>query len=277
MSAGAMELARQLQANTQGHITGLLKNVEVDERGAYYGIIDHPTQTRIISTTRRLIRYENSGEGRRWNRGVEAHGMIGAQMVNREQNGDPWTFGSMIALTTPFEKRCASGRWPAEDEGVVGYCHGMNWAIMHCDMLGGGIPYEIAVGTATTKLASCFGCTTFMYASGFPPSFIHLGRAESWVPPPFNKTDNLDGEVGCRSARRLHGMWAEKVADWLRLGASDIQDYVVRGDYSSAMNKLHSAVNHRARLPSAETANLFLDALTVHDSDYKRLSRVFGI
>jgi len=43
-------------------------------------------------------------------------------------------------------------------------------------------PYEIAVGTETTKLASCFTCTLFMYANGYPPSAIHLGQGASWVP-----------------------------------------------------------------------------------------------
>src|SRR5262249_40158962 len=26
-------------------------------------------------------------------------------------------------------------------------------------------------------------CTTYMYATGFPPSSTHLGRGESWIPP----------------------------------------------------------------------------------------------
>ena len=41
---------------------------------------------------------------------------------------------------------------------------------------------EIASGSVTTKLSSCFGCTTYMWANGFPPSATHLGQANSWHP-----------------------------------------------------------------------------------------------
>src|SRR5206468_879930 len=45
-----------------------------------------------------------------------------------------------------------------------------------------GITIEVAAGGATKKLASCFGCTTFMLANGRMPDGIHLGEAASWAP-----------------------------------------------------------------------------------------------
>jgi hypothetical protein len=89
----------------------------------------------------------------------------------------------------------------------------MNWAIMHTALLGGGTAYEVAVGFETSKLASCFGCTTFMYANGAPPSFMHFGRAESWVPIPCNARDNPDYARGqTDTIDTLRSNWAGAVA-----------------------------------------------------------------
>jgi hypothetical protein len=271
MSSEALKFARELQANTQSEELG--GTPLMDERGAYYGIVDFPGQVRLISTTRRLIKY--SGEGGRWKRDVDAHGMIKAQMDNfRSPNARPWSFGSMGALDTPFERKLSRGEFPRNGEGVVGYCHGMNWAIMHTALLGGGTAYEVAVGSGTTKLASCFGCTTFMYANGAPPSYMHFGRAESWVPTPTNETDNPDYKD--RSTGKIDALvsnWAGAVAGFLENGASILKACGAEG-YRSLASKLETTLARRQE--SLKKANLFLDALTVHESDLKRLSRALS-
>lgn len=279
MSKEAMEFALDLQANTQGAMEfqdfSGGKNQELsfdsmDERGAYYGIVDYPNEVRLTSTTRRLIGYTGS-EGRRWNSGAAAHGMIPAQMANFEKGTSPWGFGSMAALDTPFERKCSKGEYPGENEGVVGYCHGMNWSIMHCKLLGGGTPYEVAVGTGTTKLASCFGCTTFMYANGFPPSYVHLGRAESWVPVPVNGTDNPEFKGDNTAAiTGLNDAWANTVSAFLVDGANLLK-FKASDSHKTVATKLIGALGKRSS--NMDKANMFLDALTVHDSDYKRLNR----
>jgi hypothetical protein len=245
----------------------------MDERGAYYGIVDFPGQVRMVSTTRRLIKY--SGEGGRWKRDVDAHGMIKAQMDNfRSHDPRPWSFGSMGALDTPFERKLSRGEFPSNGEGVVGYCHGMNWAIMHTALLGGGTAYEVAVGSGTTKLASCFGCTTFMYANGAPPSYMHFGRAESWVPIPTNVTDNPDyKERNTGKIDALVNNWAGAVAGFLENGASILKTCGAEG-YRSLAGKLETTLARKQE--SLKKANLFLDALTVHESDLKRLNRALA-
>jgi hypothetical protein len=40
----------------------------------------------------------------------------------------------------------------------------------------------MSLGVNTFKLASCIGCSFFMFANGYAPSATHLGRAESWLP-----------------------------------------------------------------------------------------------
>jgi hypothetical protein len=68
-----------------------------------------------------------------------------------------------------------------QQHGVVQYIHGMSWAMREAIRWGPWCTaYEIAVGSKTRKLASCFACTTYMWASGFPAFSTHLGRGESW-------------------------------------------------------------------------------------------------
>ena len=55
---------------------------------------------------------------------------------------------------------------------------------------------EVAVGN-TIKLASCFGCTTFMIANLRQPSHIHLGRAESWAPADPGNAFAMEQLTGC--------------------------------------------------------------------------------
>ncbi len=274
MSPKALKFARELQANTQGGEFG--DDGVQGERGAYYGIIDHPTEVRMVSTTRRLIKYAD--EGGRWNAGIEAHGLIEAQMKNYKNpktKGDAWSYGSMGALDTAFERRLSKGDFPAADEGVVGYCHGMNWAIMHTAILGGGTAYEVAVGFETTKLASCFGCTTFMYANGAPPSYMHFGRAESWVPIPLNKDDNPDYAADTEDTiDALHSNWAGAVAGFLETGASLLQVCGSDAAYRSTARNLGQLLKKKPS--SLAKANLLLDAFTVHESDLKRVLRAIG-
>jgi hypothetical protein len=272
MSPKAMRMALDLQANTQGVFKQFKKlgmDKEVAERGAYYGIVDHPTEERLISTTRRLIPYDRA-EGKRWNSGQPAQGMIGGQMKFHDPKKNPWNSMSMAALDTPFERRLAGGNWPKANEGVVGYCHGMNMAIMHCALLGGGTPYEVAVGTATTKLASCFGCTTFMYATDAPPSCIHFGKAESWVPIPINSVDNPDyngNQIGIIDG--LHRKWADTVATFLTEGVE-----ILARKGATPYKRMAPALRFelKKRKNNLDRANIFLDALTVHKSEWARLT-----
>jgi hypothetical protein len=68
-------------------------------------------------------------------------------------------------------------------DDIGAYTHGMVQAVYKAYSLGPSCtPYEISVGKVTTKMASCFPCTLFIDALGYPPTAIHLGRGESWAP-----------------------------------------------------------------------------------------------
>lgn len=282
LSPQARGFALELIANTTGGLRGQFRSGDQDtgairERGAYYGIVDDPEgrETRLISTTRRLIPYRGV-EGYRWKKGEKGHGFIQAQYgaLQNPQGKDHWDMGSMASLDTPFERRIRSGDLPNENEGVVGYCHGMNWAIMHCKLLGRGTPYEIAVGEGTTKLASCFGCTTFMYATGFPPSAIHFGRAESWVPVPDNALDNpeIGKPVPNSKIRDLLTQWSAAVAGYIRGGAEILAKSSISEEYRTRVQHLKASCS--GSISDRDVANKFLDALTMHESEVKRVIAV---
>lgn len=265
--------------------TGLdeLREENLDkEFGAYYGIVDHPDNVppRVISSVRCLIPY--GGEPARWNRGVALHGLIGYEQEDARPSESPKQAGS-------FEPTGMIREWAARGGGecVCGYCHGMVWAVgMARTDFPGGIPYEIALGEKTLKLASCFGCTTFLYANGIAPASMHLGRSESWIPLPEDDYGLgglayfSDEEAARVVVRQLNGAWEDSVAGWLRTGAEIIAaNQSVDGKaplFSGAAAGIASKLLDEARRrDNAAAAALFLDALTVHEKkDVDRLRAI---
>lgn len=163
---------------------------------------------------------------------------------------------------------------PPTREDVVGYTHGMIQAIYKAYSLGPScIPYEIAVGDVTKKLASCFPCTMFMTALGYPPSAGHLGRGESWVPlyEPYNpgapREPNESGVI-----RDLNYAWANACGMWLRYGVGVLKQAKVNSSHAAAVENLFNYVEARPKDP-AVGATLILDALTVHDKESTRIDR----
>ena len=157
---------------------------------------------------------------------------------------------------------------------VATYTHGMIQAIYKAYALGPSCaPYEIAVGDRTKKMASCLGCTFFMYAVGYPPTSIHLGSAESWAPlyAPYNPQGPTEpNEPGV--VRDLNNAWMEKCRDWLAIGLEVLDEAPVSTSHRSSRDAVVEFLHARAGDPSA-AGNLILDALTIHDSELNRLAR----
>jgi hypothetical protein len=137
-------------------------------------------------------------------------------------------------------------------------------------------PYEIAVGKETTKLASCFACTLFMYANGFPPSDIHLGKALSWAPVyqtgSTGKYNVTDGVISMMTLR-----WSLECEQQLRLGAELLAAPTagVSAAHAPRVPKIIEFLEAHTDDPHAG-GNLVLDALTVHDKESERVRRVLG-
>ncbi|UOA10472.1 hypothetical protein [Methylobacter sp. S3L5C] len=228
------------------------------ERGAYYGVADlnNGQVYGPIATTRQVYR-NNSG---RW-----------------MNPGQGWIFtptgeiasGSHAAMVDTDDERYiqALGGGMSADDLVVGYCHGMIFAEHICMVSGGGTAYEISMNEQTCKNASCFGCATFMFANGMPPSWMHLGSAESWSPLPedagnFAYHAHFNNDRLESVAKSMNNAWTTAVARWMKEG-------VIYPRNSSKLSSLKSAL---ASKNDREIAYLFLDALTIHgNNDFKRI------
>jgi hypothetical protein len=183
-------------------------------------VVDDRTNNRLyVRPTKRVVDLDDQ----RWHPGV-GNGNWGliCRTDADQPNLQPLANGGMGPLPTPV---------PAE--GRVGYIHGMCSAIQKCLEWGGDcVPFEVATGTATTKMASCFACSTYMHANGYPPSSMHLGRGESWVPPAnhYSNGDHSDmpqyddGMVQLGRQR-----WNERIHDFITLGSSILIKAVERG------------------------------------------------
>ena len=160
---------------------------------------------------------------------------------------------------------------------LVGYTHGMIQAIYKAYSLGPScVPYEIAVGSQTKKMASCVPCTLFMVAQGYPPTSTHLGRGESWAPlyEPYNpngKEDDHEWAV----IRDMNNSWCEKCGKYLRLGAEVLSTAIVSTDHLAALDALDGFLQASAA-DKAAAAMIILDALTIHDWEQARVGRTLA-
>ena len=169
---------------------------------------------------------------------------------------------------------------------IAAYTHGMIQAIYKAYDLGPNCePYEIAVGDNTTKMASCLPCTLFMYATGYPPNSIHLGRGESWAPlyHPYNpngSTDAHESEV----IRDLNNAWYENCLNWLKKGLEILDDTPITENHKASHKAVKQYLSvHAANAFEADpTINLrspaytvggvlILDAVTLHKAEIDRI------
>jgi hypothetical protein len=158
---------------------------------------------------------------------------------------------------------------------IVGYTHGMIQAIYKAYSLGvrhNCTPYEIAVGSKTKKMASCIPCTLFMYAVGYPPNSIHLGRGESWTPlyTPYNP-DGSENAGERQIIRDLNNVWYEKCRDWLTLGLEILNDSFITDSHRESRVGVRNYLNEHTD-PTVGGV-LILDALTIHDTELRRMNR----
>jgi hypothetical protein len=69
--------------------------------------------------------------------------------------------------------------------------------------------FEIACSSTTSKVSSCFPCSTFMSAQGTPPSSIHLGRGDNW-----NIPDSC--------SKSMKDSWNESIKTWYASGMASV-------------------------------------------------------
>ncbi|MGH3624049.1 MAG: hypothetical protein ACRDQ5_20035, partial [Sciscionella sp.] len=159
--------------------------------------------------------------------------------------------------------------------GLVGYTHGMIQAIYESVATGPWCtPFEIAVGEHTTKMASCLPCSLFMYAAGYPPTAIHLGRGESWIPfYPKNRGDKDYSEPVDEAIRMINDRWYLQCTQHLELGVKILtSNPTLAKSHVERFTLLCGVVEENAQEKTL-AANLLLDAVTVHGHDVQRVNR----
>lgn len=233
------------------------------ERGAYYGVADlnNGEVYGPIATTRQIYwsesgRWMTPGQG--W---IRAPGQLVADGSNARMSD------------TADERLISNGLYTKQDwQYVVGYCHGMIFAEHICKVAGGGTAYEISMNEQTCKNASCFGCSTFMFANGMPPSWMHLGSAESWSPLPedadnFAYTAHFNRQRIESVARQMNNAWATAVARWMKSGLN----------YTKRSPQAGRLAQHMNGKSDRQIAYFFLDALTLHGrGDLERILGILG-
>jgi len=157
---------------------------------------------------------------------------------------------------------------------IATYTHGMIQAIYKAYTLGPScVPYEIAVGDATKKMASCLPCTLFMHAAGYPPTSIHLGSGESWAPlyAPYNPNGPTEpNELGV--VRDLNNAWYTRCLEWLKMGLEILDDAHIADDHKVSRDAVLDYLEAHGTEPTLGGV-LILDAVTVHDSELNRINR----
>lgn len=250
-------------------------------RGAYTGFIAgrKDGQTGLMSTYRFKVLPENE---RRWIPS-KIDSDLGSQIGNNDDERRAWgMIGSnktqqemkKQGMYMEDEKKGEQGQaaQPAGSEDIVGYVHGMIQAIYDVVWRKGGTPYEIAVGKNTVKLASCFPCAIFMEATGYPASSTHLGRGESWCVLHSKGTTSQD-----TARQECNDKWAEYCKKIITRGIACMQkkgaDPIVNENHQASYDALCKYIKDFAT-PSNKYlyANLILDAVTVHKSEYKRVN-----
>ncbi len=258
MSKKAKQLA--LDCLNSNQKMGTLK-----ERGAYYGVADcyNGEVFGPVATSRQVFWAEHSPD--RWMN--PSRGWI---YTNQERN--EVASGSNAKMDdTDDEQLIASGLSERMSGYVLGYCHGMIFAEHICKVFKGGTAYEISMNEQTCKNASCFGCSSFMFANGMPPSWMHLGGAQSWAPLP-EKATNFGYSAHIRNdklivetARSMNKAWADATASWMQTGVG----YTTKSPKNATLKAAFSGKSTR------QIANFFLDALTIHGRD--DLERILAI
>lgn len=211
--------------------------------GAYSGFVDDPLgNTASLSCTARF-NVPRDSDGSRWRRA----GQAGPWGLIQPESPD---------MVVPTQ---------TDHDGVAGYTHGMINAIYTAVARGPWCtPFEIAVGTRTTKLASCVPCALFMYAAGYPPSAIHLGRGDSWLPRFPQSPNHHDYSPRVDEAIRSTNIrWQLECRQHLELGSRLLS--------TAPLTQLHRARRELLDLRLQEASddigaggNLLLDACTVH-------------
>lgn len=143
---------------------------------------------------------------------------------------------------------------------LFGSVHGMTRAILRFSPLSDAdtqsVRFELALGAATNKVASCIPCSLLMSAVGQPATATHLGRGDNWNFPP-----NADPYI--------KGRWAEYVHDCYRRGRSRLEGLQDKPLLSRWFRESGAAED--------QVPGIFLEALTYESAFMSKLEHVLEL
>jgi hypothetical protein len=224
--------------------------------GAYTGCVVHNDNYVSFSSTARYIIPTDTTRGVRWNPlAMERNQPWG--IIRGEPDGTMRSIGPVANATQ-----------------IVGYTHGMIQGIYTSISRGNNsasIPFEIAVGSQTTKLASCLGCTLFMYSTNYIPSSMHLGLSASWAPLyPYHRTGGLlyKESYTDKAINIANELWDDACYEYLINGIDIIDLVQKKGLINPNIKYVKSITALKESRKESSTryyaSNLILDAFTVH-------------
>jgi hypothetical protein len=260
-------------------------------RGAYCGLVidDDGYAVNAMSTICTTLNEQTPGIGDRWRPAADAE--VRTAQYKDSAKEATWGIIGNVKLQTVLQQQ--GMRFypqlggvpipPDKDKDIVGYTHGMIRCIYETVRVGQGTAFEMSIGTDTFKLASCLSCSSFMMANGVNASSSHLGRGESWVPYYSSESHNhsyFPDKVNIDAAiMQCNNKYAEFMHQCLTDGvaAMNISPTWVAEAHKRALIALGEKLQ-RSRKSNSVACDLYLDAMTFHKSDAKRLDEtlVYG-
>ncbi len=155
-------------------------------------------------------------------------------------------------------------REPYRADNLFASVHGMTRAIAYAPRLSDTkvVHFELALGAATNKVASCIPCSLFMAAVGDTATFTHLGRGDNWnFPKPPDPIKDRAAWI-CYHANKT--AWAAYIMECYRQGAAKLAgDPRLRGWFCAS-----------TELSPDKIPDVFLESLTYESSFLSKFSRV---
>ena len=261
-------------------------------RGAYCGLVVDKDGYAInaMSTIRWSINDATLDVGNRWSPPVNSDVFIAQQkgkgalwgMITPPGKTSVDAADDMKQLGMRFFPKNNKNDYGAPGTEVVVYTHGMIRSIYETVRIGQGTAFEMSIGTDTFKLSSCLSCSSFMMANGVDASSSHLGRGESWSPYFENYTPDShnysyvkDEETAPlkTAIKKCNKAYAECMHQWLTDGvaAMEASPTWVDEKHKPALKALSAKLVKEAKNDNTVARDLYLDAMTFHKGDSKRL------
>ncbi|MBQ4837127.1 hypothetical protein [Pseudoalteromonas luteoviolacea] len=271
---------KYLTASQKSSQDGERKDEMYIGRGAYCGLVvdDDGNAVSAMSTICTALNEDTIDVGNRWKPNKEAE-------VRKSQYNNKTDTWGVIGNEELQETLREQGMrfYPSDqdlnsDNDIVGYTHGMIRCIYETERIGQGTAFEMSIGKDTFKLASCAACSSFMMANNVDPSSSHLGRGESWAPYYTSEShnescykDHIEGGIG-EAIKRCNSKYAEFMHTCLNIGAKVMNNTLswVSRSHVAALEKLLLKLEG-SKKDNTIARDLFLDAMTYHKSDAKRI------